>query len=229
MIFLIKHTQKGDSRLLTIEDFVEELASFSDKNRLVTNPYKYKKCRYNLLHYLQHLKKNRIDIMFIGEAPSHRGCLLTGIPFTDEIQLRCKANCYAIGYWKRKDARIYKRRTTVELSATKVWAMMREYKIIPLLWNAFPFHPFKEGNKNSNRTPNRNEFEEGLEYIYELKDIFEIDNSQIFAVGKKAKSLLEQDRKLQIDDSHCIRHPANDYKAEFGQQFEDKIVKYLNR
>ena len=213
-----------------IEKFVKKLESYADENSLVTNPYKSEICRYNLLHYLQHLKKNRIDIMFIGEAPSHRGCLLTGIPFTDEIQLKCCENNYALGDWEGKEVRrIYKKRTIVELSASKVWAMMREYQIVPLLWNAFPFHPFKEGNKNSNRTPNRNEIEEGLEYIYELKDIFEIDNSQIFAVGKKAKSLLEQDRKLQIDDSHCIRHPANDYKTEFGQQFEDKIVKYLNR
>ena len=92
-----------------------------------------------------------------------------------------------------------------------------------MLWKAFPFYPFKEGNKYSNRTPEPNELEEGLEYIYELKKIFEIDKSQIFAIGKKAKSLLE------LDDSHCIRHPANDYKEEFGQQSEDRIVKYLNR
>ena len=136
--------QKGDSKLLTVEEFVDQLASFSVENNLVTNPYKFKECRYNLLNYLQHLKKNRIDIMFIGEAPSHRGCLLTGIPFTDEIQLKCCENNYALGDWKGKEARrIYKKRTIVELSASKVWPMMREYQIVPLLWNSFPFHPFK--------------------------------------------------------------------------------------
>lgn len=221
--------QKGDSKLLTVEEFVDQLASFSVENSLVTNPYQFEECRYNLLNYLQHLKEMKIDIMFIGEAPSHRGCLLTGIPFTDEIQLRCKANYYAIGDWKRKDARIYKRRTTVELSATKVWAMMREYKIIPLLWNAFPFHPFKEGNEYSNRTPKSSELKEGLKYINELIEIFEINDSQIFAIGKKAKSSLLRGLR-GIGDSHCIRHPANDNKEEFRQQFELKIVKkYLNR
>ena len=216
--------QKGDSRLLTVEELVNQLASFSVENNLVTNPYKFKECRYNLLNYLQHLKEIKIDIMFIGEAPSHSGCLLNGIPFTDEIQLRCRANYYTIGDWKRKDARIYKKRTTVELSATKVWAMMREYKIIPLLWNAFPFHPFNEGNEYSNRTPKSSELKEGIQYINKLIEIFEIDNSQIFAVGNKAKALL----KIK-DNSQCIRHPANDYKEEFGQQFEDRIVKYLKR
>lgn len=215
--------QKGDSKLLTVEEFVDQLASFSVENSLVTNPYQFEECRYNLLNYLQHLKKMKIDIMFIGEAPSHRGCLLTGIPFTDEIQLRCCCNNYALGNWERKEAKLYEKRTMVELSASKVWAMMREYQIVPLLWNAFPFHPFKEGNKDSNRTPKSSELRKGLKYINELKEIFKIDDSQIFAVGKKAKSLLE------LDDSHCIRHPANDYQEEFGQQFEDKIVKYLNR
>lgn len=221
--------QKGESKLLTVEDFVKKLSTFVDENSLVTTPYKSEICRYNFLNYLQHLKKNKIDIMFIGEAPSHRGCLLTGIPFTDEIQLRCCCNNYALGNWERKAARIYEKRTMVELSASKVWAMMREYQIVPLLWNVYPFHPFMAGNKYSNRTPKSSELRKGLKYINELKEIFKIDDSQIFAVGKKAKSSLEQELKLKLDDSHCIRHPANDYQEEFGQQFEDKIVKYLNR
>lgn len=221
--------QKGDSKLLTVEEFVDQLASFSVENSLVTNPYQFEECRYNLLNYLQHLKEMKIDIMFIGEAPSHRGCLLTGIPFTDEIQLRCCCNNYALGNWERKAARIYEKRTMVELSASKVWAMMREYQIVPLLWNAYPFHPFMAGNKYSNRTPELNELQKGIKYVIDLIKIFKIDKSQIFAVGKKAKSSLEQELKLKLDDSHCIRHPANDYQEEFGQQFEDKIVKYLNR
>ena len=166
----------------------------------------------------------KIDIMFIGEAPSHRGCLLTGIPFTDEIQLRCCCNNYALGNWERKAARIYEKRTMVELSASKVWAMMREYQIVPLLWNAYPFHPFMAGNKYSNRTPELNELQKGIKYVIDLIKIFKIDKSQIFAVGNKAKALL----KIK-DNSQCIRHPANDYKEEFGQQFEDRIVKYLKR
>lgn len=78
--------QKGDFKLQKIEKFVKKLSTFVDENSLVTNPYKSEICRYNFLNYLQHLKKNKIDIMFIGEVPSHRGYLLTGIPFTDEIQ-----------------------------------------------------------------------------------------------------------------------------------------------
>lgn len=92
------------------------------------------------------------------------------------------------------------------------------------MWNAFPFHPYKEGKKASNRTPTKSELEEGLKYIGALKMIFQINDSQVFAVGKKAKLLLGL-----TDDNHCIRHPANDYKGEFRPQFDSKIGKlYLH-
>ena len=57
-----------------------------------------------------------------------------------------------------------------------------------------------------------------LLYIDALKTIFQINDSQVFAVGKKAKLLLGL-----TEDNHCIRHPANDYKKEFRPQFDLKI------
>ena len=88
-------------RFLTIKEFVEDISSVSDEQRLFTNPYRDEVCKYNLLNYLQHLKSNKVDIMLIGEAPGYRGCALTGIPFTDEIQLTYPENNYALGDWKR--------------------------------------------------------------------------------------------------------------------------------
>ena len=158
--------------------------------------------------------------MLIGEAPGYRGCALTGIPFTDEIQLKYAGNNYALGDWKRSGII----GNTAERSASIIWPAIRESYIIPLMWNAFPFHPYKEGKKASNRTPTKSELEEGLKYIGALKMIFQINDSQVFAVGKKAKLLLGL-----TDDNHCIRHPANDYKGEFRPQFDSKIGKlYLH-
>ena len=48
--------------------------------------------------------------------------------------------------------------------------------------------------------------------------ISSLNDSQVFAVGKKAKLLLGL-----TEDNHCIRHPANDYKKEFRPQFDLKI------
>ena len=157
--------------------------------------------------------------MLIGEAPGYRGCALTGIPFTDEIQLTYPENNYALGDWKRSS----KIGNTAERSASIIWPAIREYHIIPLMWNVFPFHPYKEGKRASNRTPTQRELEEGLKYIDALKTIFQINDSQVFAVGKKAKLLLGL-----TEDNHCIRHPANDYKKEFRPQFDLKIGHYLH-
>lgn len=95
---------------------------------------------------------------------------------------------------------------------------LRYFDTRELMWNVFPFHPYKEGKRASNRTPTQRELEEGLKYIDALKTIFQINDSQVFAVGKKAKLLLGL-----TEDNHCIRHPANDYKKEFRPQFDLKI------
>lgn len=88
----------------------------------------------------------------------------------------------------------------------------------------FLFIHIRRGKRASNRTPTQSELEEGLKYIDALKTIFQINDSQVFAVGKKAKLLLGL-----TDDNHCIRHPANDYKKEFRPQFDLKIGElYLN-
>lgn len=207
--------------MLTIEAFVASLASVPDENRLITNPYRLDVCKYNLLHYLQHLKECNVDIMLLGEAPGYRGCALTGIPFTDERQLKNPDNAYALGDWERSG----KNGNTAEWSASMVWPAIREYHLIPLLWNVFPFHPYQEGKRASNRTPTQRELKEGLQYIDALKELFRMDDSQVFAVGKKAKLLLGR-----TDETHCIRHPANDYKKEFRLQFREKIgERYLHR
>lgn len=215
--------QKGRRflRLITIEGFVDELSSVSDTNRLISNPYRNEVCQYNLIHYFRHIATNKIDIMLIGEAPGYRGCALTGIPFTDEAQLRCPQNNYAIGAWPRHK----ETGKTSERSASAMWSQMRKYHITPLMWNVFPFHPYYEGKIKSNRTPTKAEINEGIKYIDALISIFSIKTSQIFAIGKKASSALEF-----INDNHCIRHPANDFKKEFQPQFESKIgVLYHSR
>ena len=207
--------------MITIEKFIDELASVSDEDRLIYNPYRNEMYRYNLLHYLHHLQTTKIDIMLIGEAPGYRGCALTGIPFTDEIQLKYSGNDYALGAWPR----LNKIGNTSERSATIIWSALRKYHITPLLWNIFPFHPYQACKARSNRTPTQTELKEGIKYVHTLTSIFAIEDSQIFTIGKKAKTALGL-----TDDSHCIRHPANDYKKEFQPQFDLKIGKlYKNR
>jgi uracil-DNA glycosylase len=69
----------------------------------------------------------------------------------------------------------------------------------------FPFHPHKNGNTRSNRTPEEEELKQGLKILDELLKLFDIKT--IVAVGKKAES--------QIKGCTDIRHPANGGKNEF--------------
>lgn len=201
---------------MTIEEFVEDISAVSDEGRLIANPYRDERCKNHLLQYLRHLERNGVNVMLVGEAPGYRGCALTGIPFTDEVQLKLPENFYALGAWERSGDI----GNTSERSASAVWMALREYHIIPLMWNAFPFHPYQEGKKASNRTPTQNELQEGRRYLEALRAIFAIEDSQVFALGKKAMEILGF-----TCDSHYIRHPANDFKREFWPQFDLKIGK----
>lgn len=205
---------------MTIEEFVEDISSVSDELRLIGNPYRDERCKNHLLQYLQYLERRGMDVMLVGEAPGYLGCALTGIPFTDEVQLKNPENFYALGTWERSDDI----GNTSERSASAVWMALREYHIIPLMWNAFPFHPYQEGKKASNRPPTQRELQEGQQYLEALQSIFAIDDSQVFALGKKAMKVLGF-----TSDSHYIRHPANDFKREFRPQFDHKIGKQYGR
>ena len=205
---------------MTIEEFVEDISAVSDDRRLITNPYRDERCKNHLLQYLRHLERSGVDVMLVGEAPGYRGCALTGIPFTDEIQLKLPENFCALGTWERSVSI----GNTSERSASAVWAALREYRIIPLMWNAFPFHPYQEGKRASNRTPTQNELKEGLRYLDALISIFSIKDSQVFAVGKKAQEMLGL-----TSDCHYIRHPAYDIKQQFRPQFDLKIGQQFGR
>lgn len=198
--------------MLTIDSFVD-LVACVDSTNCVANPYKDNSCRYNLCQYLHYILHKGVDVFLVGEAPGYRGCAITGVPFTDSAQLNNPNNRYAIGDW----VRINNNKAVVERTATIMWEAIRRNHLVPLLWNAFPFHPYVEGKLLSNRTPTREELEMGSEYIVLLMELFGIKRDCVYAIGKKAK------QALNVDDNHYIRHPSNDYKREFPKSFDEKI------
>ena len=147
--------------------------------------------------------------MLVGEAPSHRGGRLTGIAFTSEQIMLCGVDGRFLGaeHGYRQATSGPKRST--EASATMVWATIKSLDPLPLLWNAFPFHPFADGNPCSNRIPTAGELRIGGPFLEALLELFPI--ARIVAVGNLAERSL---RELGIAHEK-VRHPSQGGKRKF--------------
>lgn len=167
--------------------------------------------RENLALYLSQMLRRRPTTLLVGEAPSHRGCRLTGIPFMSEtILLRGVAAADLFG-----SSHGYVKATTgtglsTEASATMVWETIGAIRPAPLLWNAFPFHPHRPAEPRSNRPPTSAELEIGKRFVLDLVTLFEI--GQVIAVGNRARDSL-----TALGIAHTrVRHPSMGGKREFA-------------
>jgi uracil-DNA glycosylase len=171
--------------------------------------------RHNLELYLSELEASGPRFLLVGEAVSHRGGLLTGIAFVSEtVMLRGveiaspphKILGAAAGYRKATDTL----RLSTEASATMVWETIRTIDPLPLLWNAFPFHPFHAGRPESNRVPSSSELELGASFIAMLVRLFPIE--RVVAIGNQAATSLT---RLSIPHEK-LRHPSMGGKQRFA-------------
>lgn len=151
--------------------------------------------------------------ILIGEAPGHRGCRFSGVPFTSE--------------WQYVDSRIAgpfagKRITTFNLplreaSATIVYRTLDELGITDstIMWNAFPWHPHAADLPYTNRTPTPREVLIGAPILARL--LYAFPGVRVIAVGQIAKRLLNG---LGIQ-STLVRHPSMGGASAFKQQMVD--------
>lgn len=194
---------------MTLAGFIELLASLPPRP-LCFNPYASGDGvadgirRTNLRLYLEELVAHRPDTMLVGEAPGYNGCHWSGIPFTSERQLERGVARHGLfgpgkGYrWTSDRPGGYS-----EPSGTILWGIIGELPRVPLVWNAFPLHPFKTGNPLSNRTPTDLELEQHAFVLKALADLFPV--TRTVAIGRKAEAVLAG---LGIRAAG-VRHPAN--------------------
>ena len=188
-----------------INALIERLASES-VGPLTENIYLDKHKQENLRLYLMELCKNKPTYMLVGEAPGYKGCGVTGIPFTDENEMKNHLGTDQAGYYFG-DINCPQK----ENSAGIIWGAIQARKDgkIPLMWNAYPFHPFGEKGTSSNRKPNKVELLVGKSYLEELIDIFQMKKQNAYAVGRVAQSKLGY-----LGAVKYIRHPSHGGKAE---------------
>lgn len=195
---------------MSIKNFVETLKN-QDVSSSSYNQFKNSIIENNIKKYLTEMKGLNPKILCIGEAAGYNGCRLTGIAFTSEYIMMRENHCI-FGRSKGYNTIHDNDKLQKEISATIVWDLLNTNQTYPLLWNAYPFHPFKNGNPNSNRTPNATEIQQGKLYIERLFDEFN-NISCVIAIGKKAEKSL-RDMNLGID-TKTVRHPSNGGKNDF--------------
>ena len=198
---------------MIIDDFVDQLGETA------VPPHAYNQYspvqpenatrRHNLRHYLRQMQQRQPAILLVGEAPGYRGCRLTGVPFVSPAILQAGTPSGLFGLnngWQTSSEWSDIQR---EASATIVWETLAGVRPLPLLGNAFPFHPHQLSQPKSNRTPKRNELEWGRPFLHQLLQIFPIKT--IVAVGNKAEQALTG---WEIAHSK-VRHPSHGGKHEF--------------
>jgi uracil-DNA glycosylase len=169
--------------------------------------------RGNLRRYLEELDAIGPRLLLVGEAVSHRGGRLTGVPFVSETVMLCGVELAngtrALGADRGYRKAALSTRMSTEASATMVWGTIRHITLLPLLWNAFPFHPFVAGNPLSNRTPTPAELEIGERFLTRLIRLFDIE--QVVAIGNQASFSLT---RLGVPHEK-VRHPSQGGKNKF--------------
>jgi len=169
--------------------------------------------RRNLRLYLEELDAIGPRMMLVGEAVSYRGGRLTGIAFVSEalmlsgIDLANGSRILGADHGYRKATPGPKLST--EASATMVWETIRTIEPLPLLWNAFQFHPFRPENALSNRVPTPAELEIGSRFIDRLMRLFDFEI--VVAIGNQAAASLT---KMGIAHEK-VRHPSMAGKPQF--------------
>lgn len=184
--------------------FVAGLSAHPSSRTLV-NPYASKRCRANLRAYLRALLAYPYSgHLLVGEAPGHRGCALTGIPFTDERMLRCGSHRFLRSIRNKVTVEGW----TAESTAGIVWSHLCECPSLPAFWNAVPFHP--RSVLRPNRVPTTNEIRTGQCFLRELIDV--LCPHTVVAVGRKAEAAL---KLLGHANVKAVRHPSHGGKQSF--------------
>ncbi len=184
--------------------------------------------RQQLFQYLNE-RLGKAKFLLVGEAIGYQGGHFTGIPMTSERILLgghvkkgiLPEHVFSGIEINRTSKPKLKPQGFTEPTGTIVWGHIIQSNLNPrdfILWNAFPWHPFKpKSGLLSNRTPNNREFQFGIGILTRLIQITKIGN--IIAVGEKSFNILNQLGK----NCKKVRHPANGGAGKYRKQLT-KII-----
>jgi hypothetical protein len=108
-----------------------------------------------------------------------------------------------------------------EPTATVMWETLHRHNLATfdaVLWNIFPFHPYKGSNLLTNRTPTNAELDVGIVYARELLNI--LPQARIVAIGQKSAGTLSRYGVSCSSVPHPSMGGANRFKAAVAQLFK---------
>lgn len=221
--------------------FVQSLTEYNGEN--VFNPWADFDPDYDVA-YARSIRKAQLErylvrrldtaqILLIAEACGYQGGRFTGIAMTCErmmLSLHPEVTAkMVIGVPGRRTSRknspflpkeIQRLQGFNEPTDTVVWNAALRAGLSPdefILWNIFPFHPHKEGQMMTNRTPNEEELAVGLAYTKSLLTL--TGPLPILAVGRKSEETL----KNAGLSATGLRHPANGGANLFREGLADAL------
>jgi len=217
-------------------EFVSKLSEYRNEN--VFNPWGEFDKQYdfgveapvvrrnNLMTYLALRKK--VDYIVMAEALGYQGGHFSGIALTCERMLlgyhEVPVQMVVGDYISKRTSNpvvlkgIQKRQGFNEPTDTVVWSSILEQGWDPfrvVMWNIFPFHPHRQGEMLSNRTPSREELLDGYKYFQLLR--LKYPKAKIVAIGRKCRDILAEFNVKCF----AVRHPSNGGVNEFKEQMRN--------
>lgn len=226
---------------MTLSIFLNHLKEY--KGDLVFNPWNDRDPDYeteegleirrkNLEDYLS-LRLSRAKILLIAEACGYQGGQFSGIAMTCERMLLdfhpAVDSTMILGHKGNRTSSpkspfitkpTQREKGFNEPTDSVVWKACLDAGLAPeefILWNIFPFHPYKKVNLLSNRTPTDEELAIGLSYTKELLAL--TGPLPIFAIGKKSENTLTE-AGFSVTG---LRHPANGGANIFRAQLKEAM------
>jgi hypothetical protein len=162
----------------------------------------------NLMRYLALVEGT--DTMLVAEAPGHRGATVTGVPFVSLRELTARPGLLSGDPDGDGFAVPAGTHPTWEASSAVVWSALAGWpRPLPVSWPVFPHHPFRAGDRATNRTPRPAEVRAGTPVALELIAALRI--RRVVAVGRKAEAALAAAGVAAVH----VRHPAQGGAAAF--------------
>ena len=80
-----------------------------------------------------------------------------------------------------------------EPTATVMWGELAAQELAPfqtILWNIYPFHPYKPSGILTNRTPTPKELDEGIDFARMILAL--VPGMRVIAIGRKSADTLQK-------------------------------------